>query len=68
MNTLDVSSDRETDSTEELTWGRLRRMELGQKGCPAALEDDRCSCEHPQSATEFFLTGPSDIGCECESC
>ncbi len=67
MNTLDTSTDMGSDSTEEL-WVRNRLMELNQKGCSVVLEDERCSCEEPESATEFFLTGSPDRGCECESC
>lgn len=68
MNTLDTRLHMGSDPTEELKWVRNRQMELNQKGCSLLLEDDIRSCEEPQSATEFFLTGPTDIGCECESC
>jgi len=68
MNTLETGTDTGSDSTEELRWVRNRRMELNQKGYSVALEDEMCSCEEPESATEFFLTGPPDRGCECESC
>jgi hypothetical protein len=68
MDTQDTSMQRDSDSTEELRWVRDRQMEISQGGCSVVLEDDRCSCEEPQSATEFFLTGPSDCACDCESC
>jgi hypothetical protein len=68
MNTLDESNDVGYDFTDDLTRSRNRRMELNQMGCAIALEDDTCACEDPQSATEFFLLGPVDRGCECESC
>jgi hypothetical protein len=68
MNTLEESTDTGCDSTDDLSLARNRQMELNQSGCAIALEDDMCSCGDRQSATEFFLLGPVDMGCECESC
>jgi hypothetical protein len=68
MNNRDEKADAGYDFTDDLAQARNRAMELNQTGCAIALEDDMCSCEEPQSATEFFLLGPRDMGCECESC
>jgi hypothetical protein len=68
MDTQDTSMKTNSNSTEELRWVHNRQMEISQRGCSVVLGDDRCSCEEPQSATEFFLTGPSDCACDCESC
>jgi hypothetical protein len=68
MNTQDIMMQEGSDSAEELRWVRNRETEITEKGCSVSFEDERCSCEEPQSATEFFLTGPSDCACECESC
>ncbi|HMK34049.1 MAG TPA: hypothetical protein VK463_03205 [Desulfomonilaceae bacterium] len=68
MKTIDESMDVDSVSRDDLAWARDRQVELSQRGCALAVEDDMCACEDPQSATEFFLMGPRDVGCECESC
>jgi hypothetical protein len=68
MNTRDEITGAGYDVTDDFTVARNRQMELNRSGCAITLEDDMCSCEERQSATEFFLLGPVDIGCECESC
>ncbi|AFM26827.1 hypothetical protein Desti_4190 [Desulfomonile tiedjei DSM 6799] len=64
----DAIMQKGSESEEELGWVRDRQTEMNEQGCSVLFEDDRCSCEEPQSATEFFLTGPSDCACDCESC
>ena len=63
---LTEEKDIESSFSKDLDWVRKRENEINVSGCRAAFDENACSCEEPQSATEFFLIYPLNEGCECE--
>lgn len=70
MNTFDENPDKDREWDEERIrqWVLQRKKELNLSNFAEEIDKETCSCEEPQSATEFFLLGPRDHGCECDTC
>jgi hypothetical protein len=70
MNTFkeDIDMTAEYDDERIKEWALQRARELNLESYMKEINKETCSCEERVSATEFFLLGPADQGCECETC